>query len=184
MMMMLMMIFSWSGTCWGHKIWKIDIHGCVSALCNICSVEMIRIGHSVFINWDSKMYYAKNNTPARSVTTTLNEELGQIEYIFSDKTGTLTQVLLAARIKRLKVKGRSIYIPPLIGKPVPDQQRFTMRRGVLAGNDSRWRSASSSSPLPEWTDFGPHSLQPDRPTYAPDSHTMVFTPQCALATTH
>ena len=38
------------------------------------------------------MYYAKNNTPARSVTTTLNEELGQIEYIFSDKTGTLTQV--------------------------------------------------------------------------------------------
>jgi len=40
------------------------------------------------------MYYAKNNTPARSVTMTLNEELGQIEYIFSDKTGTLTQVLL------------------------------------------------------------------------------------------
>jgi len=64
-----------------------------SMLCNICRVEMIRIGHSLAINWDSKMYYAKKNTPARSVTTTLNEELGQIEYIFSDKTGTLTQVL-------------------------------------------------------------------------------------------
>ena len=38
------------------------------------------------------MYHAKSNTPARSRTTTLNEELGQIEYIFSDKTGTLTQV--------------------------------------------------------------------------------------------
>jgi len=58
----------------------------------VCSVEMIRIGHSLWINWDRKMYYAKTNTPARSVTTTLNEELGQIEYIFSDKTGTLTQV--------------------------------------------------------------------------------------------
>jgi len=58
----------------------------------ICSVELIRIGHSLCINWDNKMYYAKTNTPARSVTTTLNEELGQIEYIFSDKTGTLTQV--------------------------------------------------------------------------------------------
>ena len=44
------------------------------------------------INWDEKMYYATNDTPARSRTTTLNEELGQIEYIFSDKTGTLTQV--------------------------------------------------------------------------------------------
>ena len=55
---------------------------------------MIRIGHSLWINWDSKMYYVKTNTPARSVTTTLNEELGQIEYIFSDKTGTLTQVIV------------------------------------------------------------------------------------------
>ena len=34
-----------------------------------------------------------------------------------------------------------------------------MRSGVLTGNDTRWRSASSGSPLPERTDFGPRSLQ-------------------------
>jgi P-type E1-E2 ATPase len=38
------------------------------------------------------MYYEPNNVPAQARTTTLNEELGQIEYIFSDKTGTLTRV--------------------------------------------------------------------------------------------
>lgn len=53
---------------------------------------MIRMGHSWWIDWDSQMYDASKDTPARSRTTTLNEELGQIEYIFSDKTGTLTQV--------------------------------------------------------------------------------------------
>lgn len=63
----------------------------------VSSVEMIRFGHSWWINWDEKMYYAKNDTPAKSRTTTLNEELGQIQYIFSDKTGTLTQVSCVAQ---------------------------------------------------------------------------------------
>jgi phospholipid-translocating ATPase len=56
------------------------------------SVEFIRLLQSKFIDWDIKMYYEPNNVPAHARTTTLNEELGQIEYIFSDKTGTLTRV--------------------------------------------------------------------------------------------
>jgi len=56
------------------------------------SIEIIRLFQSKLIDWDNRMYYKPNNIQAQARTASLNEELGQIEYLFSDKTGTLTQV--------------------------------------------------------------------------------------------
>ena len=56
------------------------------------SIEFVRLLQSKWIDWDIEMFYQKNNIRAKVRTTTLNEQLGQIQYIFSDKTGTLTQV--------------------------------------------------------------------------------------------
>jgi len=44
-------------------------------------------------------------------------------------------------------------MPSLTGKP--EQQRFTMRSGVLNSTSSRQRSAINGRPLPEQMDFGP-----------------------------
>ncbi|CAD5227253.1 unnamed protein product [Bursaphelenchus xylophilus] len=69
------------------------------------SVEIIRFVHSAWINSDLKMYYEKTDTPARARTTTLNEELGQVQYVFSDKTGTLTQNIML--FNKCSINGRS-----------------------------------------------------------------------------
>ena len=57
----------------------------------IVTLEVVKFVQAlIFINGDVDMYYAENDVAARARTSTLNEELGQVQYIFSDKTGTLT----------------------------------------------------------------------------------------------
>ncbi|KAK7354136.1 hypothetical protein VNO80_19594 [Phaseolus coccineus] len=54
------------------------------------SIEIVKVIQSIFINQDIHMYYEEADKPARARTSNLNEELGQIDTILSDKTGTLT----------------------------------------------------------------------------------------------
>ena len=56
------------------------------------SLEVVKMVQAKLISYDVKMEdYYMNNRPAMARTSDLIEELGQVEFIFSDKTGTLTK---------------------------------------------------------------------------------------------
>lgn len=52
-------------------------------------MEVVKYQQAHLINSDLDMYYEKTDTPALCRTSSLVEELGQIEYIFSDKVSQL-----------------------------------------------------------------------------------------------
>ncbi|XP_075060872.1 phospholipid-transporting ATPase IK-like [Mixophyes fleayi] len=55
------------------------------------SMDLIHVIHNYFINQDLEMYYSESDSPAQARASSLCDMLGQIDYIFTDKTGTLTQ---------------------------------------------------------------------------------------------
>ncbi|KAM4621195.1 phospholipid-transporting ATPase 11C isoform 5-T5 [Polymixia lowei] len=55
------------------------------------TVEMQKFLGSFFIAWDKDFFDPEIQEGALVNTSDLNEELGQVEYVFTDKTGTLTQ---------------------------------------------------------------------------------------------
>ncbi|XP_055378275.1 probable phospholipid-transporting ATPase IA isoform X3 [Condylostylus longicornis] len=71
------------------------------------TLELVRFLQAIFINFDVEMYHEETDTPAMARTSNLNEELGQVKYIFSDKTGTLTRNVM--EFKKCSI-ARNVYL--------------------------------------------------------------------------
>lgn len=53
-------------------------------------MELIKLGQLYFFHVDVDMYDPKSDTLMEYKSFNIPEELGQVKYIMSDKTGTLT----------------------------------------------------------------------------------------------
>ncbi|XP_047509225.1 phospholipid-transporting ATPase IF [Pieris napi] len=68
------------------------------------TIELYKFIGALFIGWDEELRCEETGRPAIANTSDLNEELGQVEVLFSDKTGTLTKNLMA--FKACSIKGQ------------------------------------------------------------------------------
>lgn len=55
------------------------------------SMEMVRLGQAYFMGADKDLYDKSSRSKFQCRALNINEDLGQIKYVFSDKTGTLTE---------------------------------------------------------------------------------------------
>ena len=70
------------------------------------SLEIVKLCQMFLLN-DIEMYDEATDTPLEARTSTINEELGQVSYIFTDKTGTLTNNVM--RFRKMSVAGIGWY---------------------------------------------------------------------------
>ena len=73
-----------------HLITALLLYGYLIPISLYVSIEVVKVWQASFINQDLRMYDDESGVPAQARTSNLNEELGQVHTILSDKTGTLT----------------------------------------------------------------------------------------------
>ncbi|KAJ9170922.1 hypothetical protein P3X46_018984 [Hevea brasiliensis] len=55
------------------------------------SLDLVKSLYAKFIDWDAEMIDYETGCPSHATNTAISEDLGQVEYILTDKTGTLTE---------------------------------------------------------------------------------------------
>lgn len=78
-------------------------------------IELLKLGQAKIINQDVKMYCREDKNFVRCKNSDLIEEMGQVEFVFSDKTGTLTQNKM--EFKKISIQG------VVYGESTPDDAK-------------------------------------------------------------
>lgn len=170
------------------------------------SLEIVKLFQMLLMN-DVDMYDEASNTPMEARTSTINEELGQVKYvaqktvwedstdtfpsyIFSDKTGTLTNNSM--RFRKLSIAGTAWLHDPDVQEeariettrmPAPQKRHSKGKkptgRGISTSTSGEASTAQGMCP----TSCGSpvvHS-SPTRPRWKPSARTHILQPELGTA---
>ncbi|KAJ2746909.1 hypothetical protein GGI20_000988 [Coemansia sp. BCRC 34301] len=117
------------------------------------TLEAVKIFQCWFIQQDVSMYHAESDSRAEARTTAINEDLGMVRYVFSDKTGTLTENIM--KLRAVMVAGFSylhmdldrlqpaVVVPPLSPAPAAASSIFHRRQHSLPASAPAFQGLGS-----------------------------------------
>ena len=76
------------------------------------TLEIVKFWQAMFMDYEITMYCEEKDMASKAQSSNLNEELGQVEYVFSDKTGTLTQNIMVFQTFVAGARSYSVDMPP------------------------------------------------------------------------
>ncbi|EMT62005.1 Putative phospholipid-transporting ATPase DNF3 [Fusarium odoratissimum] len=135
------------------------------------SLEIVKIGQLLMLNSDVEMYDEETDTPARCNTNTILENLGQVGYVFSDKTGTLTDNIM--KFRKISVAG-TVWLHEMDLEPKVDEaEAFKLdeeEEQAEASNEPSTPLALASPSRPSMSHRP--SMAPSRPSMAPSRNSF------------
>ena len=111
------------------------------------TVEICNYYQAYYIDNDIEMYDSSSNTCAVARTSNMNADLGMVEYVFADKTGTLTDNIM--RFRRCSIEG------VIYGESIQNNDDNNINNDDIDGIDGpgTWRDKGDDSDDNDATDL-------------------------------
>ncbi|GFY83865.1 aminophospholipid ATPase 1 [Actinidia rufa] len=103
------------------------------------TMELVRLGQSYFMIGDKHMYDSSTDSRFQCRSLNINEDLGQIRYVFSDKTGTLTENKM--EFQKASVHGKN-YGSSMLMSDTSQDTNITVSQTAAPVGKSRWKLKS------------------------------------------
>ncbi|KAA8517553.1 hypothetical protein F0562_017817 [Nyssa sinensis] len=103
------------------------------------TMELVRLGQSYFMIGDKHMYDSGTESRFQCRSLNINEDLGQIRYVFSDKTGTLTENKM--EFQRASVYGKNYASSVPMADTLQDNN-VAVASPTTFGHRGRWKLKS------------------------------------------
>ncbi|KAI6381295.1 hypothetical protein MCOR25_001229 [Pyricularia grisea] len=99
------------------------------------TLELTKLFQMLMLNGDIEMYDEASDTPAKCNTNTILENLGQVGYVFSDKTGTLTENVM--QFRKMSIAGISWLHDTSLQKPDDHSLVSTLAQVASSSSSNR-----------------------------------------------